>query len=155
MKKCGFCGIGVKFPDDFTCKFCKRDFCGDHIQLENHECGKIELVKFLRKTWLRRLDLNVSSGRYSVVCDVCRYVSESGSLIDFAGEERKTHIANTSCDPRMVFPEEDLSREEIPKNVKIEEIVHTDRKFWVCGYCIPPQLFDDRSEHIAHHYSHN
>ena len=67
MKKCG---IGVEFLDDFTYKFYKRDFCGDRIQLENHECGKIEPLKFLRKTWLRRLDLNVSSRRYIVVCDV-------------------------------------------------------------------------------------
>ncbi len=76
-------------------------------------------------------------------------------MIDFAGDERKTHIADTSCDPREVFLEEDLSGTEIPKNIDVDEVVPTDRKFWVCGYCIPPQIFDVRSEYIAHHYMHN
>ncbi|MDI1495943.1 MAG: AN1-like zinc finger protein [Cenarchaeum symbiont of Oopsacas minuta] len=155
MKKCNYCEMTIAFPDDFTCKFCKRGFCVEHIQLENHECGKIEPVKFLRKTWLRRHNLNISYGRYIVVCDVCRYVSKVGSLIDFAGEERKNHIADTSCDPSKVFLEEDLSSEKIQKNIDVEKIVPTDRKFWVCGYCIPPQIFDVRSEYIAHHYRHN
>ena len=59
--------------------------------------------------------------RYIVVCDVYRYVSESGSLIEFAEEERKTHIANTSCDSRMVLLEENLSRGKIPKMSKLKK----------------------------------
>jgi len=152
---CSFCQKPIVFPDDFTCKFCNLKFCSDHIQLENHECVKTTPTKYLRKTWLRRYDLNISSGRYIVVCDVCGYVSQIGSLIDMAGEERKHHIANNCCDSKKVFLEEDLSHEKVIKDVKLEEVVPTDRSFWVCSHCRPPQKFTSRSEYIAHHYSHN
>ena len=43
-------------------------------------------------------------------CVMCADISQNLDLIDFAGEQWKTHIANTSYDPKMV---------------------PTDRKFWV------------------------
>ena len=51
--------------------------------------------------------------------------------------------------------EEDLSGTEMLKNINVDEIVQTDRKFWVCAYCVPTQIFDVCSEYIVRHYVHN
>jgi hypothetical protein len=155
--KCSFqdCDVQVDFFSGKNCKFCQNPYCFKHIQLEKHECSKTTPVKFLRKSWLRKYGVNISSGRYIVVCDVCGYVSEIGSLIDIAGEERTYHINTSGCDEKKVFLEEDLSHEKISKNINLEEIVPSDRMFWVCSHCRPPQKFTNRSEYIAHHYSHN
>ena len=156
MDKCfvSECKNQVDFFNGKKCKFCNNPYCFAHIQLEKHECVKTSPVKFLRKTWLRKYNQNVSSGRYIVVCDVCEYVSQIGSLIDMAGEERSYHIKTSCCDEKKVFLEEDLSHEKIPKNIKIEDLVPSDRIFWVCSHCRPPQKFMLREDYIAHHYLH-
>lgn len=157
MGKCSVseCKNEVDFFSGKKCKFCNNPYCFNHIQLEKHECAKTTPVKFLRKSWLRRYELNISSGRYIVVCDACGYVSELGSLIDMAGEERSYHIKTSGCDEKRVFLEEDLSHEKVSKDIKLEEVVPSDRMFWVCSHCRPPQKFTERSEYIAHHYSHS
>lgn len=121
--ECSFCQKNIVFPDDFTCKFCKQKFCGDHIQLEKHECIKAAPTKYIRKTWLRKYNQNISLGRYIVVCDQCGYFSQISTLIEFANEERKDHISTQGCLGSKVFLEEDVSEEKIPKNIKIEEYV--------------------------------
>lgn len=104
--ECGFCKKSITFPDDFTCKFCNEKFCGDHIQLEKHECSKTTPTKYLRKDWLRKYELDISTGLYVVACDECGFHSEIGRLIDVAGEERKTHISNNGCNQNKVFLEQ-------------------------------------------------
>lgn len=150
------CGKEVDFFEGKKCKFCNNLYCFEHIQLEKHECVKPTLVrKHLRKTWLRKYDVNISSGRYIVVCDDCSFVSKYGSLIDIAGDERNNHIADTNCDSKKVWLEEDLSDYKIEKDIDLEQLVPTDRTFWVCAHCRPPQKFTDRTEYISHHYFHS
>jgi len=148
------CNVQVNFFSGKKCKFCKNLYCFEHIQLEKHECVKSTPTKYLRKTWLRRYGINISSGKFIVVCDDCEYVSGYGSLIDEAGDERKYHIDNSHCNPKQVFLEEDLSEEKVEKNINLEQVVPIDRGFWVCSHCRPAQKFTDRSEYIAHHLSH-
>ena len=106
MGICGFCNETISTLDRCTCKFCEEEFCINHIQLENHECRKITPVKYLRKRWLRKYGLNITTGKYKVVCDSCRYDSVMGEPIDMAGDKRKTHIDKNGCDEGKVFLEE-------------------------------------------------
>lgn len=145
------CNTKVGFFSGKKCKFCHNQYCFEHIQMEKHDCIKTTPTKYLRKTWLRRYDLNISSGRYIVVCDECHYVSDYGSLIDIAGNERKNHIESKGCEPKQVFLEEDLVDEKIPENIDLEQSVPTDRVLRVCSNCRPPQKFTERSEYIEHH----
>lgn len=96
------CNIHVDFFNSKKCKFCHNVYCFEHIQLENHDCGKTIHVKYLRKDWLRKYELNISSGQYKVVCDQCGYNSDF-SLIDLAGEQRESHIKSQGCDGSKVF----------------------------------------------------
>ena len=77
------------------------------------------------------------------------------SLIDVAGDEIKKHIESKKCNSNLVFLEEDLINEKIPKIKNFEQTVPTDRILWVCSHCRPPQKFTDRSAYIAHHYTHS
>jgi|APSaa5957512535_1039671.scaffolds.fasta_scaffold04223_6 hypothetical protein len=86
-----------------NCKLCGKIVCDAHILPENHECVKHIYVKFLRKKWLRKYGLNVSTGRYTVSCDQCNYRSEIMRIED-AGEKREFHIKN-GCDSSKVFLE--------------------------------------------------
>ena len=122
------CRTEVDYFNSKKCKFCSNLYCFDHIQLEKHDCVKTT-TKFLRKTWLRRYDLNISSGKYIVVCDDCGYVSGYGALIDEAGDERKYHIENNHCNSKQVFLEEDLSEVKVEKNINLEQVVPSDRVF--------------------------
>lgn len=98
------CNNQVDFFTGKKCKFCQKHYCFDHIQLENHECEKTVHVTYIRKDWLRKYELNISSGQYKVVCDQCGY--QSGfSLIDFTGKERESHIQTQGCDGSKVFLE--------------------------------------------------
>jgi len=155
MTGCSFCDKPIVFPDDFRCKFCHQRFCSEHIQLEKHECVKSTPVKYIRKTWLRKYFQNISTGRYIVVCDQCSYFSQISAVIEFANQERKHHIETSGCFEKNVFLEEDLSNEKIPKDIKIEQYVPSDRLFWICCHCKPPKKFMNRNEYIAHHYFHN
>ena len=88
------------------CKFCDNRYCLDHIQLERHDCDKTKYTKFLRKDWLRKYELDISTGLYVVVCDDCGYKSEMGRLIDVVGAEREKHISVMRCDQKKVFLEQ-------------------------------------------------
>ena len=149
------CTKEVDFFSGKKCKFCGNECCFKHIQLEKHECPKTTPTKYLRKTWLRKYDVNITSGKYIVVCDDCGFVSEFASFIDIAGDERKRHIESSSCDSVNVWLEESIGEIKIPEGVDFELEVPTDRTFWVCAHCRPPQKFTDRTEYIAHHYFHS
>jgi hypothetical protein len=149
------CTKEVDFFSGKKCKFCKKLCCFEHIQLEKHDCPKITPTKFIRKTWLRKYGVNISSGRYIVVCDDCGFISQSNYLIDIAGEKRKHRITNNNCNLKKVWLEEVLSEIKFPKNIDFEQIIPSDRTFWVCSHCRPPQKFTDRTEYIAHHYRHS
>jgi len=112
---CTYCGKQVDFLDAKSCKFCNHKFCLEHIQLEKHECIKAKPTKYIRKTWLRKYDQNISSGRYSVVCDECGYASTYSSLIEIADEERRNHIETKGCSEKKVFLEEG-EKFEVPEN---------------------------------------
>ncbi|MBM2818803.1 MAG: hypothetical protein HW410_485 [Nitrosarchaeum sp.] len=62
-------------------------------------------VKFVRKSWLRKYGLNVSTEHYAVICDACGYVSPTASLIENAGDERLSHISEKGCDSNQVWLE--------------------------------------------------
>ena len=87
------------------CKFCNNFCCIKHLLCHKHDCVKDIHVKFIRKTWLRKYGEDISTGHYTVVCDVCGYVSPKSSLIEIAGEERLSHISQSGCDLKKVFLE--------------------------------------------------
>jgi hypothetical protein len=99
------CDVSESVLNGKECKFCNRFCCIDHLLCHKHDCVKDKHVKFVRKSWLRKYGLNVSTGYYTVTCDACGYVSSSASLIEIAGEERLTHIAETGCNSNQVWLE--------------------------------------------------
>lgn len=100
------CRNQVNFFNGKQCKFCNNLYCFDHIQLESHNCIKTMPTKFLRKDWLRKYELDISTGLYVVVCDDCGFRSDIGRLIDTAGDERQNHISDRGCDQKKVFLEQ-------------------------------------------------
>jgi len=102
--ECFQCKKSLSFPNDFTCKFCNMKLCSEHIQLEKHDCKKATPVKHVRKTWLRKYGLNISSGKFKVVCDACGYNSDF-SLIEYAEKNREDHIKESGCQGEKVFLE--------------------------------------------------
>ncbi len=99
------CDVTESVLNGKECKFCNRFCCIDHLLCHKHDCVKDRHVKFVRKLWLRKYGLNVSSGHYTVACDACGYTSPSASLIEIAGEERLSHIAETGCNSNQVWLE--------------------------------------------------
>ncbi len=148
------CDVEVTFLEGKKCKMCEKPCCMEHLEYEKHNCIKTRHVPFIRKTWLRKYGLNISSGRFLVVCEDCHYVSEYGTLIEDAGDERIRHIETSGCNLKKVWLEEVEIPEKTHEDVNYEEIVPTDRILWVCSHCRPPQKFTDRSQYINHHFSH-
>lgn len=155
-KVCSYenCNANITGLDSFNCKYCQQKFCIKHRQAENHNCIKTRHTKYIRKTWLRKRGQNITSGQYIVVCDTCGYVSNLSSLIEYAGEELEYHVKTQGCTEKAIFLEEDLSHEEVPRDVK-SHLVLEDRPFWVCAHCRPPRKFTNRDDYIAHHFIHN
>jgi len=102
--ECHYCKKPVTFIDSKSCKFCSLKFCMEHIQLEKHDCGKSKHTKYVRKTWLRKYGLNISTGRFKVVCDSCGYNTDF-TFIETAGRERENHIQESGCQGNKVFLE--------------------------------------------------
>lgn len=86
-----------------NCKLCGELVCDKHVMPENHDCVKHIYVKYLKKKWLRKYGLNVSTGQYKVSCEKCGYDSEF-MFIEDAGKKREFHIKN-GCDDSKVFLE--------------------------------------------------
>ncbi len=103
------CALNCDVPDSILngkeCKFCNKFCCIDHLLCHKHDCIKDRHVKFVRKLWLRKYGLNVSTGYYTVICDACGYTSPTASLIEIAGEERLSHISETCCNSNQVWLE--------------------------------------------------
>ncbi|GKS67594.1 hypothetical protein YTPLAS73_11410 [Nitrosarchaeum sp.] len=99
------CDVPESVLNGKECKFCNRFCCIDHLLCHKHDCVKDRHVKFVRKLWLRKYGLNVSTGYYTVACDACGYASTSPSLIEIAGEERISHIVETGCSSNQVWLE--------------------------------------------------
>jgi len=104
--ECYYCKKPISYLDGKSCKFCSLKFCMEHIQLEKHDCEKSKHTKYVRKTWLRKYGLNISSGKFKVVCDSCGYNSDF-YLIEYAGKERENHIQESSCQDEKVFLEQE------------------------------------------------
>lgn len=106
--ECSFsnCKNKAGFLSGKQCKFCGNRYCLEHIQLEKHQCVKTTPVKHLRKTWIRKYGLDISTGLYVVACDQCGFRSENGRMIDLADEDRKDHISKNGCDDKKVFLEQ-------------------------------------------------
>ena len=102
--ECFYCKKPISYLDSKPCKFCTLPFCMEHIQLEKHDCEKSKHVKYVRKRWLRKYGLNISTGKFKVVCDSCGYNSEF-NLIEHVGKERENHIQESDCQGNMVFLE--------------------------------------------------
>lgn len=98
------CNVKESALNGKECKLCGNFVCIEHILPENHTCVKHIYVKYLRKQWLRKYGLNVSSGQYKVVCDDCSYQSDF-SLIEISGKERENHILETGCNSNQVWLE--------------------------------------------------
>jgi len=111
---CVVCGIRVDFSSGKKCKFCGEYCCFKHIQLENHQCIKTRYVKFIRKTWLRRMGQNITGGNYMVVCDQCGFRSNNSYPIDIAGFELENHLQSKGCQENSIFLEQ-TNEDEIDK----------------------------------------
>ena len=103
-KECTTCHKVIGSIYAYPCPYCKQNFCIDHKQAEKHDCIKARYAKFIRKTWIRKYEVNISTGWYSVACDQCGFTSES-AYIEVAGEVREKHINEKDCDPSKVFLE--------------------------------------------------
>lgn len=91
---CLFCGDALKAPT--KCTYCGFKFCDEHVQTENHQCGKTRYAEYVRKSDADSIP-NLASGQFLVVCDMCGYRSTIGSLIEFAGEELTQHMQIVGC----------------------------------------------------------
>lgn len=107
VRKCSAldCNVIESVLNGKECKFCNNFCCIEHLLCHKHDCVKDKHVKFVRKTWLRKYGQDISTGHYTVVCDVCGYVSKTASFIEIAGDERLAHISETGCDSKKVFLE--------------------------------------------------
>lgn len=107
VRKCSAldCNVVESVLNGKECKFCNNFCCIEHLLCHKHDCVKDRHVKFVRKTWLRKYGQDISTGHYTVVCDVCGYVSKTASFIEIAGDERLAHISETGCDSKKVFLE--------------------------------------------------
>lgn len=107
VRKCSAldCDVMESVLNGKECKFCNNFCCIEHLLCHKHDCVKDKHVKFVRKTWLRKYGQDISTGHYTVVCDVCGYVSKTASFIEIAGDERLAHISETGCDSKKVFLE--------------------------------------------------
>lgn len=107
VRKCSAldCNVVESVLNGKECKFCNNFCCIEHLLCHKHDCVKDRHVKFVRKTWLRKYGQDISTGHYTVVCDVCGYVSKTASFIEVAGDERLAHISETGCDSKKVFLE--------------------------------------------------
>ena len=91
---CLFCGEILKSPS--KCQYCGFRFCEEHLQTDNHHCGKTRYAEYVRKKNPNSVP-NLSSGSFVVVCDTCGYRSPKDDLIEFAGEELVQHMQTVGC----------------------------------------------------------
>jgi hypothetical protein len=140
------------------CKLCQQLVCLEHLQYNSHRCPKVIYVPYIRKTWLRKYGQNVTTGRYSVICETCGYVSEIPHLIENAGKELESHLDNfPECkEKRKTFLEEfDIDPVLKKTEIKSSIVRDNDRTLWVCSHCRPPRKFTNHDEYLEHHFTHS
>lgn len=67
-----------------------------------HDCIKTRHIQYIEKTWLRKYGLNITTGKYKVVCYSRKYESEETYTIEVAGDARFLHIRDKGCPEDMV-----------------------------------------------------
>jgi|SRR2546427_8536977 len=102
-KVCSFDGEEIDSLSGKNCKYCNLPFCIGHLQPEKHNCMKTRYAKYIRKSWLRKKGQNITTGHYVVTCDTCGYHSETGGLIEFAGQELESHLQSKGCQENNIF----------------------------------------------------
>ena len=97
---CLFCNEVL--PNPTLCKFCGFKFCDEHISTTNHQCIKTRYLEYVERTANQP---NISNGKFKVICNVCGYVSEKATPIEYAGEELEQHMQMIGC-PDNIFLKE-------------------------------------------------
>ena len=101
-KICAYCDKNLAWPDIFNCYYCQKTYCDKHYQAENHECPKVVAAKHIDKDYLRRKGVNITTGRYRIVCKNCGFTTEYLG-IEKANQKRIDHIQNSNCPSEQVL----------------------------------------------------
>jgi len=101
-KTCAFCNKKIVWPDIFNCYYCKKQFCGEHAQPENHEDPKVMAAKHIKGDYLREKGVNISTGRYRIECKEHGFVSDYYD-IEIANQKRIEHIKEYKCQSNSVW----------------------------------------------------
>jgi hypothetical protein len=115
---CIFCGDALRVPT--KCSYCGFKFCAEHIQTENHQCGKTRYAEYVRKSDENHIP-NLASGQFFVVCDMCGYRSTTGTLIEFAGEELVQHMQIVGCSGHTYLEEVGKSPQFHPQSIPVKK----------------------------------
>jgi tetratricopeptide (TPR) repeat protein len=100
-KICQQCQTGLVWPDINACYYCQKNYCMEHRLPENHECPKVIAAKHIKNDYLRKKGVNITTGRFAVICNQCGYTSEY-AMIEKVSEIRKNHINQNHCKSDMV-----------------------------------------------------
>jgi len=118
-KICAFCEKKLVWPEIFNCYYCQKTFCDEHSIAENHECPKVVAAKHIEKSYLRRKDVNITTGRYMVICKNCGFSTDYFG-IEEANQKRIYHMQNQKCSSKSVqlkqHEEDKAFDEEFVKN---------------------------------------
>lgn len=100
-KVCGSCGEILHWPAIYSCYYCQKVYCDKHRLAENHECPKVTAAKHIKKDWLRKKGINITSGKYAATCKQHGLTSEYCD-IEEANQKRIIHIKENGCSPADV-----------------------------------------------------
>ncbi len=100
-KICQFCQKELVWPDINSCYYCKKNYCGEHRLPENHTCPKVMAAKYIKNDYLRKKGVNITTGRFAVVCKQCGYESEYEG-IEKVNQFRTNHINQKHCKSEFV-----------------------------------------------------
>ena len=124
----------VVWPDVFNCFYCQKQYCGDHSLAENHQCPKVLAAKHVKGDYLRRKGVNITSGRFRIVCSNCGFSSQYYDIED-ANQVRIDHIGEKNCPSNSVYlkqhNEDEKSDIEFETNANVSQDV-SDIPQWMC-----------------------
>lgn len=69
---------------------------------ENHQCPRVMAAKHVEKSWLKRVEMDVTHGRFVVICYECNYESSPEDIL-LADEERSQHIKSSGHPTEKVW----------------------------------------------------
>jgi len=90
----------MAFP--FSCKICGKTHCHQHRMPENHQCPRVMAARHIEKSWLKKDMIDVTNGRFAVVCHECRYESNPDDIL-LADEDRSRHIKSSGHPAEKVW----------------------------------------------------